>query len=242
MGANMDEQKPEPMRVGATKRGFDRSALFDLVAVIVLLVSVKQALLPYTQLYAGPASTLSAMILATILLKIRGLSWADLGLNWPDSWPRTFGLTLMTLGLFLLTAGGLDTVIEPYFPSVGTSGRFDHVEGNPLAYGIVMALVWTHSSFFEELLFRAFVITTASRMMGGGLASDLVAAVFSSVFFGYRHYYYQGLHGAIVTGGIGFLFALLYLWFGRRNILPLIFSHAIVNSIFQTLRFLGVDD
>ena len=238
----MVEQRQDTKQADKSGGSFDRSALIDLIAILAVLISVKQALLPYTQLYAGPASTLSAMILATILLKIRDFSWADLGLRRPESWPRTFGLTIITLVLFLVTAGSIDALVEPYFPSAGTSGRFDHVEGNIVAYAAIMALVWTHSSFFEELLFRAFVITKTSRMLGGGLGGDIVAVLFSSVFFGYRHFYYQGLHGAIVTSGIGFLFAILYLWFGRRNILPLILAHGVVNSIFQTLRFLGVDD
>ena len=61
------------------------TALRDLLLVVAVLVIVKQSLLPVTQLYAGPASTLSAMITATILLRRRGRSWKDLGFRWPES-------------------------------------------------------------------------------------------------------------------------------------------------------------
>ncbi len=66
----------------------------DLVAVVAVLVIVKQSLLPLTQLYAGPVSTLSAMILATILLKRCGSEWSALGFRWPKSWLNTAGLTV----------------------------------------------------------------------------------------------------------------------------------------------------
>jgi len=38
----------------------------------------------------------------------------------------------------------------------------------------------------------------------------------------------------------GHALAILYLWFGRQNILPLIFSHGAINSLGMTSRFLGI--
>ncbi len=223
-------------------RTLNFGALADLLIVMAVLVIVKQSVLPYSFLYAGPASTFSAMIFGTILLRRRGLGWKDLGLRWPESWLKTAGLTLLTMFLFIVAVKSMQLVAEYFFDNVGASGRFDHVEGNLTAYIGIMFLVWTHSSFFEELLFRAFVISRASHFFGGGLKADLIAVVFSSVFFGYRHYYYQGMYGALVTGAAGFTFGMLYLWFGRKNILPLIFAHGIFNSLSQTFRFLGIDD
>ena len=75
--------------------------------------------------------------------------------------------------------------------------------------------------------------------MGSSRAATLAAVVLAAIFFGYRHYYYQGMHGAIVTGLIGLVFGLVYVWIGRRNILPLVFAHGIANSLAQTARYLG---
>ncbi|NRA31159.1 MAG: hypothetical protein HRU11_12965 [Parvularculaceae bacterium] len=69
----------------AERQRFNWPALRDLAAVVTVLVIVKQSLLPFTQLYAGPASTLSAMVLATILLRRRGSAWSGLGFRWPTS-------------------------------------------------------------------------------------------------------------------------------------------------------------
>lgn len=217
-------------------------ALCDLLIVVAVLVVVKQSLLPFTYLYAGPASTFSAMGVGTYLLWRRGQGWSDLGLRWPQSWLKTAGLTLLTMALFVAATQSMQLIAGYLFDDVGASGRFDHVEGNVAAYAGMMVLVWTHGSFFEELLFRAFIIDRSSRFLGGGLRADLAAALLSSAFFGYRHFYYQGMHGALITGAGGFAFAILYLWFGRTNILPLVFAHGILNSLAQTQRFLGVRD
>jgi len=220
----------------------DWASFRDLVAVVVVLVIVKQSLLPFTQLYAGPVSTLSAMFLATVLLKRRGSGWNALGFRWPKSWLKTTGLTVFSMVFFIICTQAMGVLADRYFEDVNTGTRFNHIEGNVQAYIIIMVLVWTHGSFFEELLFRAFAITKASVFLGGRWPADIAALLLSSIFFGYRHAYYQGIHGALVTGAAGFAFGVLYLWFGRKNILPLIFAHGIFNTLGQTFRFLGIED
>ena len=217
-------------------------ALRDLFLVVATLVLVKQSLLPITQLYAGPASTFSAMIVATVLLRRRGMGWRDMGLRWPESWPKTLGLTLLTMAFFVVLTQLMVPLADYFFEDVGTSDRFSHVEGNLVAYVVIMLLVWTHGSFFEELLFRAFIINHTSGALGGGFRADIAALLLSSAFFGYRHAYYQGWHGALVTGAGGFAFGAFYLWFGRRNILPLILAHGVFNTLGQTFRFLGIEE
>jgi len=214
-------------------------AIFDLIVVMVVLIAVKQLVLPTSFLLAGPASTLSAMIVSTWLLWHRGLSWADLGLRKPKSIVKTLALSAVSFFTIAVVANVMGWFAGLFFEDIGDSNRFAHVEGSLAAFLLMLLLVWTHGSIFEELLFRAFIISKASTSLGGGPKADIAAALFSSVFFGYRHYYYQGFKGAIVTGSIGFGLSLLYLWFGRKNILPLILGHGLVNTLSQTQRFLG---
>lgn len=217
-------------------------ALFDLALVISVLVGVKQSLLPYSQLYAGPASTLSAMIVATLLLRMRASWWSDLGFRLPESWWKTGLLTVLTIAVMIGAMAGGGWIADQFFEDIGTSGRFDHVEGNLIAYLGVMALIWTHAAFFEELLFRAFIISRGSALFGIGIRADLLAVLFAALFFGYRHYYYQGLNGALTITFVGLAMGLLYLWFGRRSILPLILAHGLIDTLGMTFRFLGVED
>ena len=236
----MPELEPGTAIQHKKQHSFNTGALIDLVVIMATLVIIKQAVLPYSFLYAGPASTFSAMLVGTFLLHRRGLSWKELGLRWPDSWLKILGLTVFTFFAFAIAADLMGWVADQYFAKVTTSGRFEHVQGNWKAYLIIMLLTWTHASFFEELLFRAFIINRASTFLGSGLKADLIAVVFSAVFFGYRHYYYQGINGALQSGAIGLTLGLLYIWYGRKNILPLVFAHGIMNSIGQSIRFLGL--
>lgn len=219
---------------------FDTSALFDLIILLTVLVGVKQAVMTQTVMYGGPASTVCAMLVGTYLLRRQGLGWCDLGFRWPESWWRTLGLALATFAAIVAASGTFGWVADQFFIDVGTSGRFDHIEGNLMAYIGIMVLVWTHSAFFEELLFRAFIITKLGESMGGTRLAIGMAVVLGAMFFGYRHSYYQGMHGAVQTGGIGLVLGILYIWFGRRNVLPLILAHGAINSIGMTYRFLGL--
>lgn len=215
------------------------SAAFDLAIVVAVLVVVKQALLPYSFVFAGPSSTVSAMIVGTVLLYRRGLKWSDLGFRWPESWPSVLGLSVAIFIAFLVTVAGASALADMLFEDIGTSGRFDFVRGDLAAYLLIMLVVWTHGSFFEELLFRAFIITKLSDALGGMRGAGVLAAIIAAVFFGYRHFYYQGMNGAVVTGAIGLLFGLIYLRLRNTTILPLILVHGAANSIAQTSRYLG---
>lgn len=221
---------------------FHTGPLFDLAIIMATLVTIKQALIPVTFLYAGPVSTFSAMIVGTLLLRRRGMGWRDLGFRKPEGWLRTAGLTALVFLGIIVTSGVGGAAVDLLFEDIGTSGRFDHVEGNPWAYLGIMVLVWTHSAIFEEALFRAFIINRAIATLGGGRTAQVIALLFSTVFFGYRHYYYQGMNGALTTGLIGLTLGLFYLWFGRRNILPLVLGHGLINTIGMTVRFLGLKD
>lgn len=216
------------------------SAFLDLAIIIAVLVGVKQSVLPYSLVYAGPASTFSAMVVATYLLYRRGFCWSDLGLRWPSSWWRMLGISVLIFLAFLAVAGSSSALADLWFEDIGASGRFDFVCGNLAAYLLIMALVWTHGSFFEELLFRAFIITKLGDSLGGTKGASIIAVVIAGIFFGYRHYYYQGMHGALVTGCIGIVFGLIYLKLRNTSMLPLILVHGAANSIAQTSRFLSV--
>lgn len=107
------------------------------------------------------------------------------------------------LELMLAAMGGGGWIADRLFEDIGTSGRFDHLEGNLIAYLGIVVIVWTHAAFFEELLFRVFVISRGSAFLGGGMRANLLAVLFSGLFFGYRHYYHQGLNGALAIAFVG---------------------------------------
>lgn len=235
----MAENQNTPARFGLCVG--KKTAWFNLSSVVAVLVIVKQVLLANTQLYAGPASTLAAMVVATILLHRKGASWRNLGFTKPQNLLATIGLTGLTILAFIMATQLMGLFADRFFEDVNYGTRFDHIEGNLVAYLTIMVVVWTHGSFFEELLFRAFIISNLAHGLGDTRFAFATALIASSVFFGYRHAYYQGIHGALITGAGGVAFGLMYLWFARRNVWPIILAHGAFNTLGQTFRFLGIE-
>lgn len=219
---------------------FDWPALLDALIIIAVLVAVKQFFLLYTLKYAGPISTFTAMAFATWRLRARGLGWADLGFRKPESWLRTLAWSGVVLGVIVLFGGLGSLVADFFFDKAYVADRFGDIEGNLPMYLVWMVLVWTHAAFFEELLFRAFLIDRLGTFLGGSTAATLVSVVLAAIFFGYRHAYYQGAYGFVTTGVIGLGLGLVYVWIGKKNLLPQILAHGYMNSIGFTMRFLGL--
>tara|TARA_Y100000052_G_scaffold19588_1_gene19354 strand:+ start:24458 stop:25003 length:546 start_codon:yes stop_codon:yes gene_type:complete len=164
------------------------------------------------------------------LLRLRGESWKTLGLNWPRSiggFLKAAGFTFAVLLVVFLVGGLMPFVTQrifgvaaaPEYPDVSTLGRLF----------TLLAIAWSTAAIGEELLFRGFLMTRLSQTIGLGRIGWGIALIAHAVIFGMLHAY-QGLSGILLTGSIGLVFGIFYL-LGRRNILPLIFAHGIVNTI-----------
>ncbi len=219
---------------------FDWNAFFDVIIVVAVLVAVKQFFLLYTIKYAGPASTFTAMAVATWRLRARGHSWGDLGFKSPESWLRTIAISLFVFAVVVAFGVVGSTVADLFFERGYVANRFGDIEGDVVMYLVWMALVWTHGAFFEEMLFRAFLINRLGKFLGGSAAATILSVVLAAIFFGYRHAYYQGAYGFVVTGTIGLGLGIIYVWFGKSNLLPQILAHGYMNSLGFTMRFLGL--
>lgn len=235
-----DNHIGEPADQGALR--LDWQALTDAIIIIVVLVAVKQFFLLYTIKYAGPVSTFTAMAVATWRLRARGLGWAELGFRKPQNWLRTLLLSGLVFGVIIVCAAIGNGVAGLFFEKGYVADRFGDIEGNLPMYLVWMGLVWTHAAIFEEMLFRAFLINRLGAFLGGSTAATIASVVLAAIFFGYRHAYYQGPFGFIVTGVIGLGLGFVYVWIGRNNLLPQILAHGYVNSISFTMRYLGLKE
>lgn len=220
---------------------FDRGALIDLLIILTTLIVVKQSVLLFSEVGGGPASTLTAMIVGTFMLRRRGMAWADLGMTKPDSWLKSVLWAAIVFFLILLTAGVTSAGADLFFDKQPRTNRFGDIEGDVAAFAMYLVIIWTHTAFFEELLFRAFIINRLEAFLGDMKWATPVAVVLAAAFFGYRHYYYQGMHGAIVTGCIGLTLGIYYVRRGHRNLWPMFLAHGSMNTLGFTMRFLGIE-
>ena len=220
----------------------DWSVLIDALIIVTVLVAVKQTFLLITIKYAGPISTFTAMAVATWRLRAQGMGWGDLGFRRPESWRKTLLWSGAAFALIAISGGAGSAFAELFYDKAYVADRFGDIEGDVPMYLVWMALVWTHGAFFEEMLFRAFLINRLGVFLGGGTWATVLSVVIAAVFFGYRHAYYQGPNGFIVTGIIGLALGFFYVWIGRNNLMPQILAHGYANSIGFTMRFLGLKE
>ncbi len=207
----------------------------DVAVTLVFMAIVNVIVYQITWVYAGPITALSTIILATMLIRRKGVSWAELGLRRPANiW--------VTLGQAALTFIGTGVVLYFAYQFVGlyfekaetTVSRFGDMEGNIVLYLWWVLLGWIVGGFFEEMLFRGFLLSRIEAMFGDNRLSTAIAIFLQAAVFGVIHFYYQGAFGALTIFAAASFIGFCYVLFGR-NLWPLIISHGILN----TLGFLG---
>lgn len=195
-----------------------------------------------TIILTGPFVQLNlaiCVVLALLYAWLQGGIGKNLGFRKPASFGR---LLLYSFGLaiaFIIALYPVAPLVEYLTGVPHDASAFDVLRGNLPNYLIMLAMGWIIGGFFEEILFRAFMMKTIMRLLGNGLPGTIIATVIPAAFFGYLHGY-QGLTGQILTGTIGFGLALLYLRNGH-NTWQNILIHGIIDTILFTLIFLNLD-
>jgi uncharacterized protein len=188
---------------------------------------------------AVPARMLALVLLATLLLRIGGERWADLGLRRPRSIWRS---ALLVLGGYVAIGAAAAALMLFVLPALGltqnTHAVFAALEGNLGEYLYwLLPVAWGSAAIGEELVFRGFVQSRLERLFGAGLGAALLAVVAQSAIFGALHLY-QGAGGALLAGSTGFVIGLVYL-LGGRNLWACIVLHGLIDTISLTALYLG---
>jgi len=207
----------------------------DIVLVFGFNIALAMALFG---LAGGRADQLEAIIAIAIpvltiafvwiVLAVRKQSWAELGLKCGVNW---FWVTLQAVAiaalLFAISAGteylGFERNLAPLKEAAAAGA-------GAVAYNMIYAVAVI--GFYEEILFRGFIMNRIAHMFGAGAAAWGLAAVVQGALFGLSHMH-QGLYGVFYTGGLSILLAAVFLANGR-NLWPLIFGH----GFYDAARFL----
>ncbi len=154
--------------------------------------------------------------------------WQDLGLGKPKNWWETIVLTVLTLAVMIF----ISVFVKPILYEIGTPPDISHfaiLQNNlPLLISTIL-LIWIFSAFLQEIIFRAFLINSLDVLLGNNSRSIWSALIISSVVFGFMHAW-QGISGILLTGVVGFVFGLVYVFNGRR-LWPVILTHGILDTI-----------
>jgi len=157
------------------------------------------------------------------LIRLRGETLADIGLKRPVSWMRTFLIgigfaAIVFIAMYLSEKAGFRRDLS----------RFKDVQGNPelVVLGVFYASIG--AGFYEEFMFRGFLMQGLAMLFGAGRGAWIVACVVQGALFGIAHAYQNSL-GIAITGTLGVLMGLLVLASGR-NLWPVIIGHGLFDA------------
>jgi membrane protease YdiL (CAAX protease family) len=223
--------KPDLIQPDNQSRGLRR---FRYLIDIVVLVSVTIALpvifgavyTPKTMesdfVFAAIIQLLAVMI-AWLLIRLRGERFADIGLKRPENWLRTIMIGVLAavvvfVAMYLSEKAGFRRDLS----------RFKDVKGNLelTMYGVFYALIG--AGFYEEFMFRGFLMQGLAMLFGASHGAWIVACVAQGALFGAAHAYQNPL-GIVITGTLGVLMGLLVLASGR-NLWPVIIGHGLFDA------------
>jgi uncharacterized protein len=215
------------------------AALIDLTIVaggfLLAFVGAEFSGVPH----AGACAVLTGVLLATWRLKANSESWRALGLRAPQRWGR---LALSVVTLYVLIVAGTLLVLEPLgnalaWPRLNIAG-FAQVQGNPLQFANLLAITWTTAAIGEELLFRGFLLARMEKLLGHGALPATGAVVLQAAMFGAAHAY-LGVRGIATAMLVGLIFGSWFVLRGR-NLLPLILTHGLTDTISVFAIYAGV--
>jgi uncharacterized protein len=199
-----------------------------LVAVTFLLDAVLGAFIPAPiNLEKGFVfDAIGKMLLAGVawgLIRLRGETLADIGLKRSASWTRTFMIgvgfaAIVFIAIYLSEKAGFRRDLS----------KFKEVQGNlELAlFGVFYAFIG--AGFYEEFMFRGFLMQGLAMLFGAGRGAWIVACVLQGLLFGLAHAYQNPL-GMAITGTLGVLMGLLVLASGR-NLWVVIIGHGLFDA------------
>lgn len=210
--------------------------------ISILLILATSALLIITGLKKRPGiGILGSIIIISITLWLRGQNLNAIGFSLPENWGATILLGLIYgCVLYLLSTVFIDPFSEKLTKTSHDYSSFSSIRGNWKAYIQTLIMVWIFVATIEEGLYRGFLMTEVSNIVGADLYGTIFNIIFTSVVFGLSHAY-QNRCGILSTASIGILFGCIFVICGF-NVWVAIFAHGFLDTIALGSIFLGKEN
>lgn len=174
--------------------------------------------------YAAQIAEVICLIVITYLLKVREISWGDLGLRAPGNW-------LLAVVYFILCVASIalifNFVIQPLFPH----GANEINHGEPVSFNeMLFQLIFIGigaAAIGEEMLFRGFLLNHLNEILGKSQVGTIGAIALQAFIFGILH---SGVQGMVSAGVIGVILGIFYVVSGR-NLLVVMAAHAVPDVL-----------
>ncbi len=215
---------------GIHHKGF----LFDLIIYITVMFLVREIyILKMGFIANGLFWSITTLIVATWRMRVRGVSWKDLGLHKPKYFGKTVGISILILATVMISIMTFE-IIKDHLPfslapdtSEKASSKFGDLKGNWTHFFLIIPFIWIES-MLEEMLDRGFLINWLERLFSGTSFATIIAVILQAMIFGFRHSYDLS-ERSITVGIIGLIMGIAYIKFGR-NLWPIIIAHCLLNT------------
>ncbi|WP_298321196.1 CPBP family intramembrane glutamic endopeptidase [uncultured Aquimarina sp.] len=210
--------------------------LFDLIIYISIMFLIREIYFPIVGFIVnGLFWSLTTLIIAFWRMKVRNISWEDLGLCKPKSLKKTILVTIGILITIVISIMAFE-MIKDYLPfsleqknySENSASKFGELKGNWLLFFTIIPAVLLES-MLEELLDRGFLINWFEQLFSKTNTPTILAVILQALIFGFRHSYDLS-DRSIRVGLIGLIMGIAYVKFGR-NLWPLIIAHCVLNTM-----------
>ena len=218
--------------------------IFEIIVVLGTMLLVKDIADRYNFIGAGSIAMWCGIFVATLFMKKQNITWKDRGLSLPvnaKDWLKSIGIALLVVVIVIAFMAAVVPIISNALgvtiPESSTD-KFEFMLGNPLYFAAYLLIViWIGAAVGEELLMRGLLLNNLISLFGKSKVIVITAVVLHAAIFGMLHIS-QGIPGIIGTGVVAVIFAVIYLFNGRK-LFPLIIAHGIINSISLTAYFLS---
>lgn len=190
-------------------------------------------------LYQGFLSIIGAFVVVLAIIRVRGERLMDLGLRRPR---RFLTLPLWVVIIFIVTfavALGGQTLAAQFITAPVDVSKFSILYQNFPMLIFSLISIWVTAAFFEEVVYRGFLMGRLLDLAGSGLGAVLAMSAVHALLFGLLHMY-QGPLGVITTGLVAFVFGIFFALQGR-NLWALIIVHGLIDTLsLLQFYFIGV--
>lgn len=210
--------------------------LIDLIIYISIMFLIREVYIPkFGFLANGLFWSLTTLVVATWRMRVRNVTWKELGLRKPKSILKTLGVSILILVVVVISMLAFEIIkdnlpisIAPDTSSEDATSKFGNLKGNWLLFLSIIPMVLLES-MLEELLDRGFLMNWIERLFSSTTFATVIAVVLQAAIFGFRHSYDFSAR-SISAGLIGLIMGIAYVKFGR-NLWPLIIAHCILNTM-----------
>ncbi len=171
-------------------------------------------------------------------LRLRGLTWKDVGFAQPASWTKAIfwgvivGIAMEAFELFVS-----QPLLARWLGRMPDLSDFADMVGNFKVFAFYLILVWTLGALGEEIVYRGYLMNRVAGVFRNSRVAWIVSLIIVSVVFGCGHLD-QGWTGMIENIWNGLLLGALYLACGRNLGVPVI-AHGCTDKLDFILIYLG---